>query len=168
MLAVDSGLHDVRTALVGALMGLARAWFAAPVDDERAAVAVLAAAPEHRMEGIDRLPGQLRHGQATQQRADVEANCCFVAGACGDLHVQYVEVAVHELIDRGAGARVALLVDLPDEAGAYLFRFGQCPRTGGNCLGEVMPFSGKRVDTRIYLYAEGAAGQGLDQATLAS
>jgi hypothetical protein len=45
----------------------------------------------------------------------------FVADACGDLDVQYVEVAVHELIDRGAGARVALLVDLPDEARAYLF-----------------------------------------------
>ena len=27
-----------------------------------------------------------------------------------------------------------------------------------------MPFPGKRVDTRIYLYAEGAAGQCLDQA----
>ena len=43
-------------------------------------------------------PGGLRHRQATEQRADVEADCCFVAGACGDLDVQNVEVAVHELI----------------------------------------------------------------------
>jgi hypothetical protein len=56
-------------------MGLPRTWFIV-VDDERAAVAVLAAAPEHRMEGIDRLAGALRHRQATEQRADVEADCC--------------------------------------------------------------------------------------------
>jgi hypothetical protein len=37
-------------------MGLARARLAA-VDDERAAVAVMAAAPEHGVEGIDRLAG---------------------------------------------------------------------------------------------------------------
>jgi hypothetical protein len=40
--------------------------------------------------------------------------------------------------------------------------------TGGNCLGEVVPFSGKRVDARVYLYAERTAGKGLDLATLAS
>jgi hypothetical protein len=97
------------------------------VDDERTAVAVLAAAPEYRMEGIDRLAGELRHSEATEQRADVEAEFCFVAGACSDLDVQYVEVAVHELIDRGAGARVALLVDLPDEARACLFSLRPMP-----------------------------------------
>jgi nucleotide-binding universal stress UspA family protein len=71
-------------------------------------------------------------------------------------------------LEPGPAPQAAYTVRQEDEARAYLFRFGQCPRTGGNCLGEVMPFPGKRVDTRIYLYAAGAAGQCLDQATLAS
>jgi hypothetical protein len=84
-------LANVRAALVGALVRLTGTRLAA-VNDECAAVAVLAAAPQHRLEGIDRLAGQLRDGQAAEQWADVQADRRVVSGAGGYLDIQDVEV----------------------------------------------------------------------------
>jgi len=58
-------------------------------------------------------------------------------------------------LEPGPAPQAAYTLRQEDEARAYLFRFGQCPRTGGNCLGAVMPSSGKRGDTRMHLYADG-------------
>ena len=57
-----------------------------------------------RVERGDRLAGELGDGQLAQQWAHVKANHSFVAGASGHLHVHYVDVAIHELVDRGTGA----------------------------------------------------------------
>ena len=91
-----------------------------------------------------------------------------VAGAGGRLDVQDVEVAVHELVDGGAGARVALFIDLPDQAYARLLRLGERPRTGGHGLGQVVPPAGQRVDTRVHLHPQRTTGEGLDLAALTS
>jgi hypothetical protein len=72
------------------------------------------------LKSVARLTGQLRDGQASQQRPDVEADHRLVAGAGGDLHVHEVEVAV--MAGRPwHGPQVALLVALLDEARARAF-----------------------------------------------
>ena len=68
---------------------------------------------QDRVERGDRLAGKLGDGQLAQQWAHVKANHAFVAGSSGHLHVHYVDVAIHEMVDRGTGAGVALFVDLP-------------------------------------------------------
>jgi len=92
------------------------------VNDGRASVAVLATAPKHGLECIDRLTGQRRDRQAAEQWAYVQADRCVVSDAGGDLDIQDLEVAIHELVDGGACARVALLVTCPMRPAFFTLR----------------------------------------------
>ncbi len=67
--------------------------------------------------------------------------------------------AVHQLVDRGPGARVALLVDLVQQAGACLLRIrvGGWPRR--DRLGEVVPSAAEWVDAAVHLDPKRAARQ---------
>ncbi len=77
------------------------------------------------VEGVDCLAREPGDWQFAQQWADVEADHSFVTGSGGHPHVHHVEVAVHELVDGGACAGVALLVDLPDQPGTDLLGLGE-------------------------------------------
>jgi hypothetical protein len=97
----------------------------------------------------------------------VVTDVAFVALSCGYVDIEQLEVSVHELVDRGLGARVSLLVDLVDEPGLGRLCFFERRGTGGDDLGEVDPLVGQRVDACVHLDAQGSTGQRLDLAALA-
>ena len=153
---------DVRPALLRALVRAVDG-----VLDERPAVAVGAAPAEDRLVVVDRLAVELRQREVPEQRADVDADRLLVAVERGLLDVEQLQVAVHELVDRGLRARVALLVDLVDEPAADLLSLRGCLRAGGHGLDQVVPLAAQGVDAGVHTDPQGPARQLLDLAAFA-
>ena len=82
--------------------------------------------------------------------------------------VELVEVARQQLVDGRARAGVAFLVDLADEAVASRPRLPLGLRTGRDDRDEVVPLLRDRVHAGVHAHAPGAARQEIDAAPLAA
>ena len=75
-------------------------------------------------------------------------------------------MAVEQLLDGGARARTALLVDLHDQAPQRFLRGIHRGGTGGDDLADIVPTLAEGVDAGVDRDSQGAAGKLLDLATL--
>jgi hypothetical protein len=93
-----------------------------PSGDEGAPAAGNAALAEARVQRVDRLGLEPGDRQPPDRRADVFLDLAEVAGPCGPLHLDDIESAVDQLVDRHASARAALesglLLDLGKQLAA--------------------------------------------------
>ena len=76
--------------------------------------------------------------------------------------VERLEVPVEQLVERGAGARVALLVDLPQQPRPRALGGAPSLRARRNDLGEEVLTAGDRIKARVDLHAQGPARERLD------
>src|SRR5262249_33526959 len=74
------------------------------------------------------------------------------------------DVAVHQLVDRRAGARVAVLVDLVEQPGTNLLGFLLRARARRDNLHEGVIALGEGIAARVDAHSQGAAWQGVDAA----
>jgi hypothetical protein len=132
------------------------------------AVAVLPAAPQDRVVRVQELAVEPRDLERAEARADVDADDLLVAVPRGVFDFEELEIAVQELVDRGLGPRVALLVDLRGEPALHLRGLLASVLARGDGLDEVVPLAAEWVDARVHADAEGAVGADLDLAALSS
>jgi hypothetical protein len=81
------------------------------------AAAVVAAAPQLRVQPVDRLGLDPAKLQPADRRPDVILDLADVAGAGLPLDVEHLQPPVQQLVDRGLRPRAALLVDLVEQPG---------------------------------------------------
>lgn len=154
------GAAPVRAATVVALV-LGRR----PVVDRVAALrAVLPAAAQLGVERVEHLRVERTNLRRAQQRRDVVAHVAAVQGERVRRAVELVEVALQQLVDRRAGARVTPLRHLGHQARADSLRLALGVRAGRHDLAQIVPAVGHRVDPGVHHDTQGAAGQHLDAA----
>ena len=127
--------------------------------DGRPTGAVVAAAAQLRVEGVEHVRVDRADLEPAQVGRDVLADVAGVERLGGLRAVELVEVARQQLVDGRARARVALLVDLADEAVASRPRLPLGLRTGRDDLDEVVPLLRDRVHAGVHAHAPGAARQ---------
>jgi hypothetical protein len=127
-----------------------------------AAVAVLAALSQLGVETFEGLGVEPVDLHGADGRPDVLVDLADVSLTGRGLQLDDLQVPVQQLVDRGAGAGAAALVDL-----------GLHPRPGALGLGagterllEVVLLAGERVDPAVYAGTERAARQLLDPSAL--
>lgn len=81
---------------------------------------------------MDRLTAEPAARQAAEQQTNMVLDAVLITLARRRLDIEHLQVLVHQLIDRGPGARVALFVQLVQQAGAGEPRDvrGRCSPTG--------------------------------------
>src|ERR1700712_3526942 len=138
------------------------------MDEGRAAVAVLPAPTQCRLQPIYPLAGDLRQRHVAQRRANVQSKEGFVATRGRLVDLEHLQVAVEKLGDRRSGPRLLLFVDLADETYTDPLGLLGCPRARRHRLSEVQTLAGEWIDARVYPYAQCAAGEWLDLTALAA
>jgi hypothetical protein len=118
------------------------------MDDGRAAVAVLPAPTQCRLQRIYRLAGDLRQRHVAQRRTNVQAKERFVATHGRPVDLEHLEVAVEKLVDGRSGPRLLIFVDLADEPYTDPLGLLGCPRARRHRLSEVQTLAGERIDAR--------------------
>ncbi|AHH94078.1 hypothetical protein KALB_703 [Kutzneria albida DSM 43870] len=163
----DRGRSE-RAALMLLATRIAFVWTLCPVLDELFAAAVHAAGSQDLVEGIERLAVEFADRELAKQRPDVVVDVAFVALARVGVDVEQFKVSIHELIDVCLGARIALLVNLVDQANPSLLGVFLGGRSRWNGLGEVVPATAQRVDPGVHLDPQRSARQRLDLAARAA
>ena len=128
--------------------------------DERLAVAVCAAAGELPVERVQDLAVDPAQRHAADQRSDVVAYEPLVAVERRLLDAEHLQVPVEHLVDRRAGARVALLVDLDKQPRARLLGFLRRSWTRRDDLRQVVALARDGVDPGVHADTQRAARQG--------
>jgi hypothetical protein len=135
-----------------------------PVVDVALAAAVVAAAPQLGVEGIEHARVECPDLLRADQRADVLLRVAGVGLARAALPRAHREVLIEQLVHRRVGARVPPLVDLVQQPRPGLLREPARLRPRRDHLDEVVPTSRHRVLARVDPHAECAAGQLVDRA----
>jgi hypothetical protein len=104
------------------------------------------------------------HLKSADLRTDVSIDVAQIRRQGRRLNVDDFEVPVHQLIDRGARSRVALLVHLAQEPRAYLLSPGFSLWPGRDDLGQVVPSLRHRVDARVHANSKRTTRQHVDAA----
>jgi hypothetical protein len=124
---------DVRPATVIALMCPSK-----PVLDQATASAVHPARAQLGVERVQHFAVETGDRQVTDERPEAQANGALVGPHGRWLDGQQFEVAVHELVDRGLGTRIPLLVHLAEQAGPYPLCFLPRARSGRHSFHDVV------------------------------
>src|SRR5690348_9255866 len=99
---------------------------------------VMAAASQGRVERLQRLSINLSYRDRAEQRPNVLVDLSDVAKPGGHLDVEHIQPAVKQLIHRRVGTRIALFVDLRQQARTDLLGLTGGVGAGRDRLGQIL------------------------------
>ena len=163
---LEQGPGGERPAGVRTAPGVALVLAGGPVLGEPAPAAVGPAGPQLLVERVQDLAVDVPDLNPAEQRLDVVLDEPPVAVQRRRLDVEHLQVPFEDLTHGGAGARVAALVDLGEQASTRLLGQLPRPRAGLDRLGEVVALARQRIDSGVHADPQRTSGALFDLAAL--